>query len=146
MKTVNKAILTASLLFSGLSFASNNIEMYKSPSCGCCTEWAEIMEQKGYQVDIQQQKDWTNVKREFGMPAKLQSCHTAIIDGYLIEGHVPEKEVARLLKERPQGIKGLAAPGMPMHSPGMAKPGDAYKDFDVIAFHADGTTSVYAEY
>lgn len=102
------------------------------------------MEHKGYKVDVHDQEDWTSVNQEYGLPTKLKACHTAIIDGYLIEGHVPEKEIARLLKERPQDIKGLATPGMPMHSPGMA--GGAYKGFDVIAYDNDANTSVYATY
>ncbi|GAM73672.1 copG protein [Vibrio ishigakensis] len=96
-------------------------------------------------MEIHEQNQWNDVKQKFGMPAKMTSCHTAIIDGYLIEGHVPEREIARLLKERPEGVKGLAAPGMPMHSPGMAREGEAYRDFDVIAFTDEGSF-VYASY
>ncbi|OBT13414.1 CopG family transcriptional regulator [Vibrio sp. UCD-FRSSP16_10] len=151
MTTLNKTLLIASLFFSGLSYvnlsyANTNIELYKSPSCGCCTQWANIMQDKGYQVDVQPQKDWSNVRSSFGLTPQLQSCHSAIVDGYLIEGHVPEQDIARLLKERPQGIKGLAVPGMPMHSPGMAKEGQKYHGFDVIAFYDDGTTQVYHSY
>lgn len=146
MKSVNKIVLSLSLLFTSMSYAAKfDVEMYKSPQCGCCTEWAEILEQKGYKVEIHEQNQWNEVKQNFGMPAKMTSCHTAIIDGYLIEGHVPEREIARLLKERPEGVKGLAAPGMPMHSPGMAREGEAYKDFDVIAF-TDKGSFVYASY
>lgn len=108
MKSVNKIVLSVSLLFTSLSYAAKfDVEMYKSPQCGCCTEWAEILEAKGYQVEIHEQNQWNDVKQKFGMPAKMTSCHTAIIDGYLIEGHVPEREIARLLKERPEGLKGL---------------------------------------
>ncbi|GAM70389.1 copG protein [Vibrio sp. JCM 19236] len=146
MKSVNKIVLSVSLLFTSLSYAAKfDVEMYKSPQCGCCTEWAEILEAKGYQVEIHEQNQWNDVKQKFGMPAKMTSCHTAIIDGYLIEGHVPEREIARLLKERPEGVKGLATPGMPMHSPGMAREGEAYRDFDVIAFTDEGSF-VYASY
>ncbi len=146
MKSVNKIVLSVSLLFTSLSYAAKfDVEMYKSPQCGCCTEWAEILEAKGYQVEIHEQNQWNDVKQKFGMPAKMTSCHTAIIEGYLIEGHVPEREIARLLKERPEGVKGLAAPGMPMHSPGMAREGEAYRDFDVIAFTDEGSF-VYASY
>ncbi|WP_413698498.1 DUF411 domain-containing protein [Psychromonas sp. KJ10-10] len=79
------------------------------------------------------------------MPQQLQSCHSAVIDGYLIEGHVPESDIARLLKERPADISGLATPGMPQHSPGMAKPGAEYKDFKVISFSKNGL-GLYQEY
>ncbi|GAD79101.1 DUF411 domain-containing protein [Vibrio ezurae] len=140
------SVLSASLLFTGLSYANTQFQMYKSPNCGCCTEWAEIMQSKGYQVEVHEQNQWHEIKQQHSLPSKLQSCHSAIIDGYLIEGHVPEKEIAKLLKERPADVKGLSAPGMPMHSPGMAKEGEAYKDFQVIAFLEDGSTRVYAQY
>jgi hypothetical protein len=81
------------------------------------------MEEKGYEVNVHKQRDWSQVKRDVGMPHQLQSCHTAVIDGYLIEGHVPESDISRLLTERPDNISGIAAPGMPQHSPGMAKKG-----------------------
>ncbi|MFO6422680.1 DUF411 domain-containing protein [Motilimonas sp. KMU-193] len=145
MKRIKQLFSLTLLFWSGWVFADPIIELYKSPTCGCCTEWANIMEQKGYEVKVHHRSDWTDIKQAHGMPPQLQSCHSAIIDGYLIEGHVPEADIARLLKERPVNIKGLAAPGMPMHSPGMAKPGEAYKDFDVIAFSEDGL-SIYQKY
>jgi hypothetical protein len=133
------------MIFSGATLANQTIELYKSETCGCCSEWADIMEEKGYQVNVHHKPQWNDVRSSFSMPSQLQSCHTAIIDGYLIEGHVPESDIARLLEERPDNIKGLAAPGMPMHSPGMAQPGEQYKDFKVIAFSAEQMT-VYSEY
>ncbi|MDO6526416.1 DUF411 domain-containing protein [Motilimonas sp. 1_MG-2023] len=133
------------LMWSNWLYANPTIELYKSPTCGCCTEWATIMEQKGYAVNVHHQSDWTDVKKAHFMPPQLQSCHSAVIDGYLIEGHVPEADIARLLKERPTDIKGLAAPGMPQHSPGMALPGQPYKGFDVIAFSED-KLSIYQQY
>ncbi|WP_375753544.1 DUF411 domain-containing protein [Vibrio sp. HN007] len=138
------ALSTAALSFS--TFAKPTIELYKSPTCGCCTEWAEIMEDKGYKVNIHHKRDWSNIKEEFGMPNQLMSCHTAVIDGYMVEGHVPEEDIARLLKDRPDNISGLAAPGMPQHSPGMAAPGQEYKDFNVIAFDKEGQLSLYKKY
>ena len=145
MKKLTQIFSFVLLTWSGWVYANPTIELYKSPTCGCCKEWADIMEQKGYAVNVHLQSDWTQVKKDFFMPPQLQSCHSAVIDGYLIEGHVPEADIARLLKERPADIKGLAAPGMPQHSPGMAQPGQAYKDFEVIAFSED-KLSVYKKY
>ena len=145
LTTFTKITSLTLLIYSGAALAKPTIAMYKSPTCGCCTEWADIMEEKGYQVQVKAERDWRDVKQAFAMPANLQSCHTAIIEGYLIEGHVPEADIARLLEERPANIKGLAAPGMPQHSPGMAGPGQAYKNFDVIAFSPTGLT-IYSRY
>ncbi|EDM65091.1 putative periplasmic protein [Moritella sp. PE36] len=104
------------------------------------------MEEKGYKVNVHHQRDWSSVKQKFGMPNQLKSCHTAVVDGYMVEGHVPEKDIARLLSERPTDITGLTAPGMPQHSPGMAAPGQDYKDFNVIAFDENGNLSLYSKY
>lgn len=138
MKLTIKMLALTLTMISFSVFAQATIELYKSPSCGCCTEWATIMEEKGYLVNIHKQSEWSQVKQSFAMPVQLQSCHTAVIEGYLIEGHVPEADIARLLKERPKNISGLAAPGMPAHSPGMAKAGAEYKDFKVISFSEEG--------
>lgn len=146
MKTLLKAITLSALTFSFSVFAKPTIELYKSPTCGCCKEWAAIMEEKGYEVNVHHQNDWNSVKKQFGMPNQLMSCHTAVIDGYMVEGHVPESDIARLLTERPANISGLAAPGMPQHSPGMAAPNQPYKDFNVIAFDKNGKLSLYKKY
>jgi hypothetical protein len=146
MKNIIKIAALSAMASSFTAFAKPTIELYKSPTCGCCTEWAAIMEDKGYEVNIHHKQSWNNIKREFGMPNQLMSCHTAVIDGYMIEGHVPEADIARLLKERPSDISGLSAPGMPQHSPGMAAPGQTYKDFNVIAFDKQGQLSLYQKY
>jgi hypothetical protein len=146
MKTITKLIAILAFSFSAIAFAKPTIELYKSPACGCCVEWADIMEEKGYKVNVHHQRDWSAVQQKFGMPSNLQSCHTAVIDGYMVEGHVPEEDIARLLSERPSDITGLSAPGMPQHSPGMAAPGKEYKDFNVIAFDKNGNLSLYKKY
>lgn len=146
---MNKLLRFTFMLAALLSFsvlAKPTIELYKSPTCGCCSEWAAIMEEKGYKVNVHHSRDWTSVKQEFGMPGQLTSCHSAVIDGYMIEGHVPESDIAKLLKERPTDISGLSAPGMPQHSPGMAAPGEEYKDFNVIAFDKQGKMTLYSKY
>ena len=146
MKQLVKVFALSAMTFSFSIFAKPVIELYKSPTCGCCKEWAAIMEEKGYEVNVYHKRDWTSVKRKFGMPEQLKSCHTAVIDGYMIEGHVPESDVAKLLIERPENIPGLSVPGMPQHSPGMAAPGQPYKDFNVIAFDQNGKLSLYKKY
>lgn len=92
--------------------------IYKDPNCGCCTGHAEYLEQHGYKVKVVETGDIGAVKRMVGVPEAMGSCHTAMIDGYVVEGHVPVKAIDKLLAERPQ-VKGIALPGMPMGSPGM---------------------------
>ena len=127
------------------STTQHEIVMYKSPTCACCTGWAEHLRQSGFQVTEKKSDDMMAVKKEYGVPDKLSSCHTAIIGGYIIEGHVPAQDVERLLKERPQ-IAGLTAPGMPMKSPGMQPQGLPAKGYDVLAFNKDGSSKVFTRY
>ena len=103
------------------------------------------MEGNGYTVKVENVNDLTAVKRNQQIPPQLQSCHTAIVDGYIIEGHVPVAEIERLLEERPE-IDGLAVPGMPVGSPGMEVDGAAAQPFDVIAFDKAGQMEVFASY
>jgi hypothetical protein len=117
--------------------------VYKSPTCGCCNGWIDHLREAGYTVeavDIPGYQDLQDRKRAEGVPGDLGSCHTATIEGYTIEGHVPAESIERLLRERPD-IKGLAVPGMPIGSPGM--PGRNPRPYDVIAFTEDGQTSVF---
>ena len=117
-----------------------DVVVYKSPSCGCCGAWVAHLEENGFTVESRNRDDMALVKDEMGVPTPLRSCHTATVEGYVIEGHVPADDIARMLKERP-AIKGLAVAGMPMGSPGMEGP---RKDpYEVTAFETDGTTSVY---
>ena len=101
------------------------------------------MEDNGFTVESEPVNDMADVKRDHKIPAELQSCHTAIVDGYIIEGHVPAEDVERLLAERPD-IAGLAVPGMPVGSPGMEVEGFTDEPFDVIAFDKNGNTEVFA--
>ena len=103
------------------------------------------MEQSGFAVKTENLSDLSAVKQRYQVPADLQSCHTAIVDGYVIEGHVPAADIDRLLAERPQ-IVGLAVPGMPIGSPGMEIQGMAAEPYQVIAFSAEGKQSVFADY
>jgi hypothetical protein len=121
--------------------AADEITVYKSPTCSCCGEWVEHLRAEGFAVAVQETDNVAPVKARVGIPPALASCHTALVGGYAIEGHVPAREIRRLLSERP-GARGLAVPGMPSGSPGMGGPAEPY---DVILF-GDGGQSVYARY
>lgn len=121
------------------------VTTYKSPTCGCCSEWVAHMEDAGFVVEAHDVSDLAAVKQEQQIPGELQSCHTAIVDGYVIEGHVPAEDIGRLLAERPD-VAGLAVPGMPIGSPGMEIEGSPAQPFDVISFDADGNMSVFASH
>lgn len=119
------------------------ITVYKDPNCGCCKSWIEHLVKHGYRVDAKDTSEMTEIKRTLGVPDELGSCHTAVVKGYLIEGHVPAADIARLLKEKPK-VAGLAVPGMPMGSPGMEGPRtDHYK---VLSFDKAGKTKTFASY
>ena len=132
-----------SLLLGQKSAHAADVVVYKSPTCGCCKKWVSYLEQNGYAVEVhnESRSQLSSIKAGMGVPRDLQSCHTAKIGGYIIEGHVPADVIARLLKEKPQ-IKGLAVPGMPMGSPGMEGP---RKDsYDILALEENGKTSIFA--
>lgn len=119
--------------------------VYKSPTCGCCSDWVGYVEQHGYTVTVEEVQDLTAIKVEHQVPLTMQSCHTALIDGYIIEGHVPVADIERLLTERPD-VVGIAVPGMPIGSPGMEVDGGATQPYDVLTFNAAGVTEVYSSY
>lgn len=138
-------LIGAFFLFKESKAVDGNLLIYKNDSCSCCTLWGNHMKQNGFKVQIVNVENLAVIKSEKSVVRGLESCHTAIIEGYVIEGHVPSKEVTRLLEEKPDAI-GLAVGGMPIGSPGMemdGHPGDAY---DVILFRADGSHEVYASY
>jgi hypothetical protein len=121
--------------------AEDTITVYKSPTCGCCTKWISHLEANGFKVNAIDTKDMYKVKKEAGLHPGLGSCHTGIVDGYTIEGHVPASDIKRLLAERP-AVRGLAVPGMPMGSPGMEGP---RKDrYSVLTFDGSGKTTVFS--
>ncbi len=122
--------------------AASVLDVTKTPWCGCCSEWIERMESAGFTARTSEVDDLTPVARAAGVPDALRSCHTAMIDGYAIEGHVPAADIRRLLKERPDAI-GLSVPGMPAGSPGMETPGraDAYQ---VVLIKHDGKHMVWS--
>jgi hypothetical protein len=122
----------------------DTLVVYKTATCGCCKDWIEHMEENGFTVVAHdyQAVELNNLKLDAGVKSDLASCHTALVAGYVVEGHVPADLVKRMLAERPQ-ITGLAVPGMPVGSPGMEGP--IKQDYRVIAFKRDGAREVYAE-
>ena len=126
-----------------LGAAGPQITVYKGATCGCCSLWGQHLKATGFQVAAQDVPDIAEYKTKHGVPDALRSCHTAIVDGYVIEGHVPAAEILRLLQERPKAV-GLAVPGMPLGSPGME--GSVRDKYSVLLFTADGRTTVYREY
>ena len=121
------------------------MSVYRSASCGCCTQWGDHIASAGFRIDDHVAEDMDAVKKARGVSAQQASCHTAVVEGYMIEGHVPVSAIQRLLKERPK-IRGLAVPGMPIGSPGMEVAGVEPEPFKVLAIAHDGTTSVFARY
>ena len=119
--------------------------VYRSASCGCCTSWGSHIASAGYRIEDHVTEDMDAVKKARGVSPQQASCHTAVVEGYVIEGHVPASAIQRLLAERPN-IRGLAVPGMPMGSPGMEVAGVEAERFEVLAIAHDGTTSVFARY
>jgi hypothetical protein len=117
--------------------------VYRSPTCGCCTDWVGYVEEHGYTVTVEDVQDLAAVKAEYNVPPMMQSCHTAIIDGYIVEGHVPIEDIERLLTERPD-VVGIAVPGMPVGSPGMEVAGAEPQPFAVVTFDVAGNTEVYS--
>ncbi len=138
----------------GVSFSATNLlaqtkaqlQVWKDPNCGCCKDWVRHLEANGFQVLVDDSGN-TAARARLGIPEKLGSCHTAQVGGYAIEGHVPARDIQRLLKERPAAI-GLAVPGMPVGSPGMDGPlyGGRKDPFDVLLVQRDGRTQVYRAY
>ena len=112
--------------------------VYRDPSCGWCEAWAAIAGQAGFQVAVVDSQEMPAIKRRYGVPEELASCHTTIVGGYAVEGHVPIADVRRLLAARPTQIKGIAVPGMPLGSPGMEVPDGTRQPFEVMAFDAAG--------
>ena len=122
------------------------IDVWKSPTCGCCKDWIAHMERNGFKVMVHEQGN-TDMRARLRMPVDYGSCHTALVGGYVVEGHVGASDVKRLLKERPDAV-GLAAPGMPLGSPGMDGPeyGGRKTPHDVLLVRRDGTASVFQAY
>lgn len=121
--------------------AATPMVVYKDPNCGCCKTWVSLMRSAGFEISVRDTSDIQAIKRRYQVPAALASCHTAVVGGYVVEGHVPADLISRLLKEKPR-VLGLAVPGMPVGSPGME--GDTKEAYDVLTFDTAGKTAVFA--
>ena len=123
--------------------ASADFQVYKSPTCGCCGEWVEHLQNKGFTAAVHHPDDLDGVKRERGIEQQYQSCHTAVSEqGYVFEGHIPARDIRAFLKNPPQDAIGLAVPGMPVGSPGM-EVGDRFTPYDVLLLKEDGSSEVF---
>lgn len=119
-----------------------SLAVYKDPSCSCCEGWVRHMKASGFRPTVTNTPDVSSIKKQHGVTDALASCHTALIGGYVIEGHVPAVDVTRLLTEKPKNIRGLTIPGMPASAPGMD--GKPFQPYTVLSFDAQGKTAVYA--
>jgi hypothetical protein len=125
--------------------AGPKVVVHKSESCGCCNVWIKHLQQAGFEVEAINEDNMGPIKERVGVPYGQGSCHTAEVDGYFVEGHVPAADIKRLLKERP-AAKGLTVPGMPAGSPGMEVPSGKVDPYDVLLVAKDGSTSVFAHH
>ena len=123
---------------------SKKLEVYESPTCGCCEFWAKYMKDQGYEVITHKTDDFMKIKEDFKIKAEYQSCHTGIIDGYAIEGHVPNSAVKWLLENKPKDVIGISAPGMPQGSPGMEQGYE--EEYPVILMLKNGDYKLYGYY
>jgi len=141
---IRQTLLAAMLAVPVLAMAATPIiDVYKSATCGCCEAWVKHLRDNGFKVEAHNVANPSDMREKTGIPDRMGSCHTAVVDGYAIEGHVPAADIKRLLAARPKA-KGLAAPGMPLGSPGMEGPRkDAY---DVYLVLPDGSSRVYQHY
>ena len=143
MIRIRIALTVLLLAYFPLYAAGPLVSVVKTPTCGCCSKWVDHLKANGFTTTVKDVRSTAEFRREAGVPDNLQSCHTAIVEGYAIEGHVPAADIRRLLKTRPKA-KGLAVPGMPLGSPGMeANRRDAYS---VLLFQTDGRVSVFTKY
>ena len=126
-----------------LAQQGSTVEVYKDPGCGCCANWVKHLQAHGFVTRVTDTKDLASFKTQHQVPTQARSCHTALVDGYVIEGHVPAADVQRLLKERPS-VLGLAVPGMPIGSPGMEVAGMKAASYNVMSFDRDGELKVYS--
>ena len=135
-------LFSASSASMGLAADTNKVEVYKSASCGCCSLWVEHMKKSGFSVEVHDVRNVAPFRERFGVPDSMASCHTAVVGGYAIEGHVPAADVKRLLREKPKGT-GIAVPGMAVGSPGMEQ-GNGKDPYNVVLFNASGRATVFS--
>jgi hypothetical protein len=125
---------------------TGTVAIYKTPTCGCCSLWVKHLQQNGFTTKVTDMESLEDLKTTNNVPRQARSCHTAVVDGFVIEGHVPAAEIQRLLKERPKGVIGLAVAGMPIGSPGMEVQGVTPQAYNVLAFDKSGQTTIFAKH
>ena len=146
MKFAARNLVLAGLLVATPALAASDIVMHRDPGCGCCEKWAaQVRKAFGRRVQVVDDASRAAFQRRVGLPAKLASCHTAIIDGMAFEGHVPIADMKRALAARPKGVRGLAVAGMPLGSPGMEVPGRPADHYNVVSFGI-GAPAVFARH
>ena len=139
MRLAHRLAASIALSIPVAAMAAGPIAVYRDPGCGCCEKWAgQVRAQFKAKVQVSDAGDRAALHRKYGLPADLASCHTAIVDGLIFEGHVPIADMKRLLASRPKGVAGLAVAGMPRGSPGMEMPGMKGQAYDVVAFGPAG--------
>lgn len=139
------ALVAAWTSLAAQSFRLPKVQVYKSPTCGCCTKWITHLRQHGFTVTATDLPDVSGIKKQHNVPGEVSSCHTALVDGYVVEGHVPATDVLRMLREKP-AVVGIAVPRMPTGSPGMEVEGSKPDPYDVVSFDKQGNTKVFASY
>jgi hypothetical protein len=127
------------------SVGGTAITVYKSSTCGCCAKWVDHLRAAGFTPAVHDVEDMDGIKDQMGVPKAVRSCHTALLGPYMVEGHVPAGDLDRLMAQRPK-VAGLAVPGMPGGTPGMAEPGAPPEPYEVLAFTLDGKTSLFARH
>ncbi len=140
LKSVTAALL-AGMLSTGVA-AAEAMMVYKSKTCGCCEVWLEHMKDAGFEVTSKNLDNMSSIKAQLGVTPRSASCHTAVVNGYIVEGHVPAEDVLRMLAEKPD-IRGIAAPGMPLGSPGMEVEPGLEQTYNVMAIHHDNSLTIY---
>ena len=139
---MKKTILFLALITSSVfAMEGKTMTVYKSPFCGCCSDWIDIMKTKGFKIDVIETNEVNNIKQKAGLQAGQTSCHTAFVDGYVIEGHVDYSAIKKMLVEKPN-ILGITVPGMPIGSPGMEQ-GNTKQAYNILYVNKDGSTGVY---
>jgi len=140
-------LFSLGFVFSSVAFAkdvhSKDITVYKNPQCGCCNKWISYLKKNNYNVIEKNTRDVLAEKKRLGVPEKLAACHTAVIDGYIVEGHVTDRDIKRLLLFRPK-IKGIAVPGMPVGTPGME--GSIREPYSTMSFDKEGNIKTFVKH
>lgn len=139
------AATAASAMLQGCAAGGTPIQVYKDAGCGCCKAWVRKLQAAGFAAHAEDRDDLQELKTQLGVPNDLASCHTATVEGYVVEGHVPPADIKRLLAEKPAAL-GLSVPGMPVGSPGMEVEGQPAEAYTVWLFQKDGNRSPFAQY